>query len=57
LGAEDQRVLEAVPLVRAASVTAIARTAGLAPASVTASLHRLASLGFVRLTGDAWRQA
>jgi len=57
LGAEDQRVLEAVPLVRAASVPAIARTAALAPATVTVSLHRLASLGFVRSTGDTWRQA
>lgn len=57
LGAEDSRVLEAVPLLRAATVEAIARTAALAPATVTASLHRLSSLGFVTALGDTWRQA
>lgn len=46
----EQRVLEAVPLVRAAEPSAIARTAGLAVATVRSTLLRLEVLGWV--TGD-----
>jgi DNA processing protein len=53
----EQRVLEAVPLVRAANVPAIARTAGMAAATVRATLARLEDLGWVRGTGDGlWRR-
>ena len=53
----EQRVLEAVPLVRAATVPGIARTAGLAASTVLATLVRLEDLGWVERAGDGlWRR-
>ena len=57
----EQRVLEAVPVVRPATSASIARTAGLAVPTVLATLQRLEELGWV--TGnergqlDLWRRA
>lgn len=52
----EQRVLEAVPLVRPAAAVAIARTAGLATATVRVTLHRLEELGWVVREADEWRR-
>jgi DNA processing protein len=57
LGLMEQRVLEAVPLVRPAGVTAIARTAGLAATTVAATLVRLEGLGWVAGQDEGWRRA
>jgi DNA processing protein len=55
----EQRVLEAVPVVRAASSLSIARTAGLAVPTVLETLQRLEGLGWVvgNIDGqlDLWR--
>jgi DNA processing protein len=53
----DARVLEAVPLVEAASSSSIARTAGLASAAVSSALARLAAAGWVCGSGGRWRRA
>lgn len=57
LGLTEQRVLEAVPLVRVAEASAIARTAGLAVATVRSTLLRLEELGWVEADGQRWRRA
>lgn len=57
LGADERRVLEAVPLVHPASATAVARTAGLAVTTVRASLERLRRAGWVHGADGRWRQA
>ena len=53
----EQRVLEAVPLNRPAAVASIARTAGLAPSAVHATLVRLRDLGWVVGHDERWRRA
>jgi len=53
----EQRVLEAVPLVRAVESSAIARTAGLGVDTVRTTLSRLAELGWVESEGPRWRRA
>lgn len=53
----EQRVLEAVPLHRPAGVTSIARTAGLAQATVQTVLVRLRDLGWVDCHDERWRRA
>lgn len=53
----EQRVLEAVPLRRAAPVPAIARTAGMATSTVLATLVRLEDLGWVDRHDDRWRRS
>lgn len=50
----EQRVLEAVPLVRPAGAPSIARTAGLAASTVQATLARLEQLGWVARTDEGW---
>ncbi len=57
LGSTEQRVLEAVPLYRGATVSAVARTAGLGSAAVLASLHALRELGWVTESDARWRRA
>ncbi len=51
----DQQVLDAVPVSRAASMSSIARTAGLALSAVTKSLERLVDVGLVEQRGDGHR--
>jgi DNA processing protein len=53
----DQRVLDAVPVTVAATRSSIARTAGLAEATVREVLPRLAAGGFVETSGEGWRLA
>jgi DNA processing protein len=55
LGEREQAVIEAVPVHRGAEPTSIARTAGLAPDVVRASLDRLAEAGLVERSGTRWR--
>jgi DNA processing protein len=55
LSYEELRVLEAVPVVQAASSEAVARTAGMAPGQVLPLLQRLAAGTFVERSGDRWR--
>ncbi len=57
LADEDRRVLEAVPLGSAASVTSIARTAGVSVRSARESLDRLLGEGWVEGGAGRWRQA
>ena len=57
LAPEEQRVLEAVPLVRPASTSAVARTAGLAVTTVGASLERLRAAGWVDRADGRWRRS
>ena len=57
LGLTEQRVLEAVPLLRPASASAIARTAGIATATVGGTLLRLERLGWVIGVDGLWRRA
>lgn len=56
LTAEEQRVLDAVPLVRGVSATAIARTAAMDPSSTQRVLGRLAAAAFVTTTDGRWCQ-
>ncbi len=49
-----RRVLDAVPVRRAATVEAIARTAGLTPAETVSALGLLDVTGFVRSAPDGW---
>ena len=53
----ERRVLEAVPLVRPAPPSAIARTAGLATTTVLGALGRLAELGWVDGVEGRWRRS
>ena len=53
----QQRVLEAVPLVRSAPTDSIARTAGLAFDEVGSMLEALARIGFVERLPTGWRLA
>jgi DNA processing protein len=55
LSYRDQRVLDAVPLARAARVDSISTTAGLALLDVQGALHRLGRDGFVELSEEGWR--
>lgn len=52
---EEQQVLDAVPLARAAGAERIARTAGLSLETVGDCLVRLAEHGLVESSGDRWR--
>ncbi|MFL6133000.1 MAG: DNA-processing protein DprA [Nocardioidaceae bacterium] len=54
LSETDQRVLEAVPISRPASATALARTAGVSVSTVHQSLQRLADGGWVARTSIGW---
>ncbi len=56
LESTEQRVLEAVPLHRGASVVAVARSAGLATETVRAALVQLRELGWVADHDDLWRR-
>ena len=51
----ERRVLEATPVVRAASVVSIARTAGLAVGVTAAALEALRVAGAVECRDDDWR--
>jgi DNA processing protein len=53
----QQRVIEAVPLVRPAPSDSIARTAGLGPVEVRSALDALAQRGLVVLAPTGWRLA
>ncbi len=53
---EQRQVLEAVPLVRGATPASVARTAGLAEASVRAALSDLDRAGWVESREGRWRQ-
>jgi len=55
IGPRDSRVLEAVPLRRAAGPESIARTAGMGLLDVDASLHRLERAGLVQRSDGRWR--
>jgi DNA processing protein len=52
----EQQVLDAVPVVTAAPVSSVARTAGIAEPAVAGALQRLRSGGFVEASGAGrWR--
>jgi DNA processing protein len=51
----DQRVLDAVPVARAAPVDSIASTAGMSLLDVQSALHRLARDELVELMPRGWR--
>jgi DNA processing protein len=53
----EQRVLDAVPLIQPAPAGAIARTAGLAAATVLGTLVRLHELGWVSPLDGRWRRS
>lgn len=53
----DRRVLEAVPVRAAATVSSLARTAGLSSDSTFSALRRLAAEGWVRADGRRWERA
>lgn len=57
LGARDRRVLEAVPVGRAAGADSIAVAAGMALQHVQGALERLAAAGWVARTEHGWRLA
>jgi DNA processing protein len=57
LSHEELRVLDAVPLVNPSSTTAVARTAGLAVTTVSASLERLRAAGWVDGADGRWRRS
>jgi DNA-binding IclR family transcriptional regulator len=50
-------VLEATPLVQAASTASVARTAGLSVTATSRALETLLTSGAVERRGDAWRLA
>ncbi len=54
LPTRDSRVLDAVPVVRAATVEAISHTAGIELLTVQSALTRLERDGFVQRTGSGW---
>lgn len=53
----EQRVLDAVPVATAASVSSVSRTAGIAERSVLEALQGLRSGGFVAARDGRWRLA
>ena len=53
----DRRVLEAVPVRVAATLSSLARTAGLSSESTLSALRRLAAEGWVRADGRRWERA
>jgi DNA processing protein len=55
LPARDARVLDAVPLARAAPVDSVASTAGMSLLEVQGSLRRLLRLGLVEQLAHGWR--
>jgi DNA processing protein len=55
LGDTDRQVLDGVPVVAAAPVGSIARTAGLAERTTAESLARLREAGFVESSEAGWR--
>lgn len=55
LSAEQQQVLDAVPVQRGAAAAKIARAAGLAPRRVEQALGDLLSAGFVEHASGCWR--
>jgi DNA processing protein len=55
LDESELRVLDAVPVVTAASATSVARTAGLSEPAVRACLERLATLALVESAAGLWR--
>jgi DNA processing protein len=57
LGALELRVLDALPLRSAVPLAAVARTAGLETAAVTAALGRLELRGVALSGGGLWRRA
>lgn len=52
---DEQRVLDAVPVLVPATLTSIARTAGLEPALTAAALTGLATANLVEQTSNRWR--
>ncbi len=52
----QRQVLDAVPLVRAADLVSVARTAGLSRARTSEALRALHRIGFVEQLHDSWRQ-
>lgn len=56
LDAEQARVLDAMPAVRAADTASIARTAGIDPQDVRAALGLLELAGRVEMSGSGWRR-
>ena len=57
LPAVQRRVLEAVPVVRAAGVDSIARTGGLSVTATSRALEALLAAGAVERRADTWRLA
>jgi DNA processing protein len=55
LGEEEQRVLDALPVVHGVSTTSVARTAGLAESQVTKILDLLCQRGFAERVEGVWR--
>ena len=55
LSEDTRRVLDAVPVLRPATASSIARTAGLAAQPVQKSLESLEQAGFVEQLEDGWR--
>lgn len=55
LSLDEQRVLDAVPVLVPATLTSIARTAGLEPAVVQTALTNLAAAVLVEQTTNRWR--
>ncbi|HEY7719211.1 MAG TPA: DNA-processing protein DprA [Pedococcus sp.] len=53
----ERRVLEATPLVQAATTASVARTAGLSVAATSHALEALLAGGAVERRGDSWRLA
>jgi DNA processing protein len=54
LSEDTRRVLDAVPVLRPATATSIARTAGLAVQTVQESLRALEQAAFVEQFEDGW---
>jgi len=57
LSAVDLRVLDALPLVRAAALPSVAVTAGLEPSDVEAAVGRLEVQGLAERSGRGWRRS
>ena len=55
LSETDRQVLDGVPVAAAASVSSIARTAGVALPTTTEALARLRAAGFVESSEAGWR--
>jgi DNA processing protein len=52
----ERQILDAVPVMRPASGTSIARTAGVAATEVERTLLRLGRVGLVERAGPGWRR-